>query len=42
MKHSSVSILAHHSKILSTGVTNHLQRRMYEHKHHLAAGLTST
>ena len=41
MKHSYVSILAHHSKTLYTGVTNNVQRRLYEHKHHLVAGFTS-
>ncbi len=42
MKHYSVSIMTNSSKTLYTGVTNDLQQRMYEHKHHLVAGFTST
>ena len=42
MKHYYVSIMTNRSKTLYTGVTNNLQRRMYEHKHHLVAGFTST
>ena len=33
--------MTNHSRTLYTGVTNNLQRRMYEHKHHLVAGFTS-
>ncbi len=41
MKQYYVSILTNRSKTLYTGVTNTLQRRLYEHKHHLVAGFTS-
>jgi len=42
MKHYYVYIMTNPSKTLYTGVTNDLQRRMYEHQHHLGAGFTST
>ena len=41
MKHYYVYIITNRSQMLYTGVTNNLQRRMYEHKHHLVVGFTS-
>ncbi len=41
MKHYYVSIMTNSSKTLYIGVTNTLQRRMYEHQHHLVAGFTN-
>jgi putative endonuclease len=36
-----VYIMASRSRVLYTGVTNELQRRVYQHKHHLLSGFTS-
>lgn len=36
-----VYILASRSRVLYTGVTNNLERRLYEHKHKLLPGFTS-
>lgn len=36
-----VYIMASQSRVLYTGITSDLQRRMYQHKHHLITGFTS-
>jgi putative endonuclease len=41
MKHYYVYMLSNQFRTLYTGVTNNLERRIFEHKHHLVEGFTS-
>ena len=41
MKHYYVYMMTNRSKTLYTGVTNHLERRVWEHKHKVLPGFSS-
>jgi putative endonuclease len=41
VKEYYVYILANRARVLYTGVTNNLERRLYEHRHKLVRGFTS-
>ena len=41
MKHYYVYVMSNKSRILYTGITNDLVRRVHEHKHKLSFGFTA-
>ena len=41
MREYAVYILTNYSRTLYIGVTNNLQRRLYEHQHKLVSGFTT-